>query len=322
MRAAEEGGAAVGAPGGCPAHDASSSVSAQAAGGSTLGGYELSPELQVKAALDAAAAAAAAAVACATPWHEPPPFQVPAPYVEPLLGGPMGQEAEAEETVGGGVDGLSALRVPSTLRLLSGPATLREQAAVHLASDLPSPVASPVRRPERRYADDDEGGDELEHTLPAWDGHTESHGVWGGRAHGGGGSAGGEEEGGAEGGRYDENYDDDEFETDDELNETADDDDDDATTDDGGESDGGVGADAASCGSRGERFPDETHCDPGAGADGAPPLGGTLSIDELEATLRSLQLQNDEHAVVRDEVEALSGTLRAVAASLAPPAAP
>ena len=52
-------------------------------GGVGIPSEQLSPELQVKSALDAAAAAAAATIACAGgPWTEPPPFQAPAPFDE------------------------------------------------------------------------------------------------------------------------------------------------------------------------------------------------------------------------------------------------
>ena len=267
----------------------------------------------------AAALEAAAAVACAVPWSEPPPFQAPRPFVDPAGCEPHTEESDAqaeaafddqtaveaaaiahagEETAaaaedyeaagGGGYDEL--LRVPATLRLnIVGEGN--EQYAFS-AADLPSPPSSP------RHATHEPPSPNRA-TLPPMAASSHDYEV----------EAPDE---------YD-NYSDDVFEDDDDESDDAARAEDEAAREEMaaaqaemyGRDDGALVATLPSGqATRQNAF--------GSFAAGHPPN----SMAELESTLRQLQMANDEQAVVQDEVETLSGTLRAVAAMVAPPAPP
>ena len=186
-----------------------------------------------------------------------------------------------------GEDGLGGrLVVPATLRLAVMPGFLGAQGNVFSAADLPSPGASPRRRGRTGPYDDDDG-----------EAADAAAGRYSGRAAQ---EAEEEEEAAAE--YYEDDFEDDEDEaghdeTDESDLEAAEDEDEAAH-------DGAGTSLQATLRTRA----------PGGGGGG----GGEYDshLDALEAELRQLQLQNDEQAVVQDEVHALSGTLRAVAASL------
>ena len=233
-----------------------------------------------------------------------------------------GYQQEQEEEEEGQDEFLESMRVPSTLRLLS----VAERVTTLSAADLPSPVSSPAR-----------GGAQPGGEAPAWGGvmdagavqqrqqqwrlpPSETEETWKERpypptpatpaspedSNGGGGGGGGYEEDG-----YDENYDDDEFETDEDEADDAEFDDEDDEDDDTEEQEARDGT--ANGGGLAATLPDARHG--GGGPEAGVTAGST--IHALEATLRRLQIANDEQAVVQDEVEALSGTLRAVAETIA-----
>ena len=253
---------------------ASSSATAEAAL------LHATPEAHVAAALEAAAA-----VATAVPWHEPPPFQAPQPWIDPgtehtaeeaeaiavetAAIAAAGEEAEAAAAEAEGDEADDLLRVPATLRLIS----VAEAGAGQTfnASDLPSPPSSPARR--------------LPDDLPPTPTTPPDE--------------------------YEDDYANDEFETDEEEEAAA-------------EAAEAAAAEEEAAALRRELAGEDDDPD---GLEATLPMhpggqGGfgsfaacqpAHSIETLEATLRDLQMRNDEQAVVQDEVEALSGTLRAVA---------
>ena len=218
-----------------------------------------------------------------------------------------------QEEEGGGI---VALRVPSSLRLLSV-TERRSHPNTHLAADLPSgdeEEDAAVATSPHTAARGGDGGEALEATMP--------------------GTAGAQLRGRAA--HEDDDYYDDDFEA-----ETDDEDDGscfssgaalEATLPSGpggadlrlsaqydaplygvasGTGDGGALAATLPSLEGPFRAPSGFGSFAAGGA-----AGGASRIDGLEATLRQLQLRNDEQAVVQDEVEALSGTLRAVAESV------
>jgi hypothetical protein len=174
--------------------------------------------------------------------------------------------------------------VPATLRLAVMPGFLGAQGNVFSAADLPSPGASPRRRGRTGPDDDDDGG---------------AADAAAGRYSGGAAEEEEEEEAAAE--YYEDDFEDDEDEA---GHDETDDSDLDAAEDEAEAAHDGAGTSLqATLRTRA----------PGGGGGGGE---HDSHLDALEAELRQLQLQNDEQAVVQDEVHALSGTLRAVAASL------
>ena len=314
-------------------------------------GHDAPPQLHVAVALEAAAAAvqAAVAVALAVPWSdEPAPFQQPAAWTDE--GGTYGEEggaygeaeahaqaegdalvaaeeaaalavaaasaADAEEVERimaaraeqqqhpheeeGDVDGL--LRVPSTFRLQPMPGYFGAQANVFSAADLPSPTASPAR-PSRRTGE--AGGAQYMRTQPDINAGRDSE-EW---EYEVGREAGGEAGGDEADEEQDEYYDDD-FETDEDGDVSAEEET--PEEDEDAKLHATLQATMLSA--------DRHDAQPQGASFGSYAVGRqSASIAQLEAELRSLQLQNDEQAVVHDEVNALSGTLRAVAAVLAVP---